>query len=76
MTVIARQGALIRIASLWKVMSLFAYRGPPTRPGTGRAQVRWSSEDVALEKMVLGELRVEGSVIFSMNKEMDGAIDG
>jgi hypothetical protein len=60
--VIARQGALIRIVSLWKVMSLFAYRGPPTRPGTGRAQVRWLSVGVALAKMGLGELEVEGSM--------------
>lgn len=74
----ARQGALIRTVSLWKVMSLFAYRGPPTRPGTGRAQMRWSSDDVARGKMLwwFGELGNEDSMAPSMNEYIDGAIVG
>lgn len=35
-------------------MSLFAYSGPPTRSGIGRAQVMLSVDDSALEKSSLG----------------------
>lgn len=73
---IARQGAEIRIIRWWKVMSLCAYRGPPTRPGTGWAQVRWLSGGVALEKMVLGEKTAEDSMVLSMNESIGGAMVG
>jgi hypothetical protein len=42
------------IINWWKVMSLFAYSGSPTRSSIGRAQVMLSVDEIAREKSAFG----------------------